>query len=1383
MNKAKVRATFIPNGTGAGSTLRYSIFISIDYSSLGNEPSIAQACAYPDFIATTKFTLMNSGAPIKGQQGKSFFCPEAINLWNFIFNSDLMKPPQLYFKEDIRSFQTDYPLEFIPEPAKIIDHFQSHYSYRLLNKLLNNRSEKKAFEHVLSKLQLNIDSRPPEIDDVKTLIRYINQDPAHHDNTYAIRLQNAQKIHVSEIISFFSNYPTLLRRLGLLFSYEIDSSLVPDGAEINVQLDPSAALQSIYEPEKPEVATVVEKKNNFFMAKPKPSKEDTYRNGLLNLQQKVSGKPRFCVTQTTAVEAAFKADAYLNKADKGNLPTITTNGIYIIDNYRKQEKDELDGSLKPKLFLEDILTGFRFDMKIVNPKPGKAVSWKSLSAKSSKYEFAIDNEQLFEAEEGWTNTDTKVTSQNKDGKNVEVVADILCHISGWGLNTENPLQKAAQTVKTKKNDEVIRTNKNQGTGDPVHDFLKDKIKITSRSIQSSFHPLRTGSTYQMRARLVCLDGYSISINEADSFTKNDENKNPVLRTNDFMFRRLESVGAPVFVLKHALYEGDVCGQNKKVIESKRGESEYTLVIRSKSNDCKTSEITERGLAPASTSWHLAEWQSAFDSATEYANADKLKRSIHFLPKIVENNGRKYWKERTGKFKANGDTNSKVPYIVDPLGQCFEIFCDENETYSLPFTSNSDLHFWKDSFDWWNIKTWNIVVREQRRRQSPGTIRGKNCIFSVDSWNRTVTILVAKGEDLKFKIRNFPMAISDFYKHHFIPTLVYQLLNEKADKSPEYLLAKDNIFTNQAKNETVQIRDNFLFAEREFRVVHAVKKPLFAPTFVNSPMIKRSWVPGDVSAALFTSTIHFPGKTSNKLDLFASWKDIGNGEKEPLNYENVYVDALLLNGYLEKDKNVTPEGSDIWLLGTIIDGGVETSVPLSPLPGVTLPAPPSGLKVKMIYDEKKKLLKFRGAMSLDDRSTLINKSSHAQYRSAIEEHFAKSNKEPSYIDVEKDFYARHDFGDTKHRIVEYTLKATSRFTEFFPAVSGQQDPADEYTASSKPVIVNIPSSQAPSTPNVAFIIPFFEWETETDGHFRSTRKGNRLRVYLEKPWFSSGENEKLAVIISSTPSYQVEKEGVISKWGRDVTTRGRNLSPLTPDNFKNSIGLAKNVTINDPRFKQRAYDKGAITNKIDRIFTAPIFDVKPDRDENGSINFWYSDIEFDDVNAYFPFVQLSVARYQKDSIPDEELSSAILCQFTQIAPTRSVSVSKSGNYLDINVFGSSYKADENSVKSEVHIRFLPKDSMVTDGSEIIYSLNDYDDANTSDSSWHLLTNSIVLKNGIVWRYKGIPRKRDGTILHDYLILIKEFETFSNQSHHKDPDKDPALRLTYGDVLDL
>ena len=940
----------------------------------------------------------------------------------------------------------------------------------------------------------------------------------------------------------------------------------------------------------------------------------------------------------------------------------------------------------------------------MSSKKNKSPIWKSLNSKSSAYKFLKSKEPIIETEieEGWTNTDTKAKTR-KNGQEVELVADILCHLNGWGLNSANPLQQEAQNVKVKDKNRKVH----EGTGDPVHDFLIDKFSVTSKSPKSSLHPLRIGSTYQLRARLVTIDGYSISMSEADTLMESD---NPVLRTSDFKFCRLESVGAPVFVLKEPIYDRDKCASDKTVKESKRGESEYILVIRSENNNSRTHGSTIRGLAPAGISWHLAEWQNAFDTDIEYADPSKLKRSKNYIPQIVNREGKKYWKERTGKFIANGDKNRNVPYIIDPLSQCFEILCDENQIYSLLYSNNSDLIFWKNNFDWWNIKTWEVVVKEQRKKQTSGTIRGKNCIFSVDSWNKTITILISKGEDLKFKIRTFPLDLSNFYSQQLFSSQVNSLLDKSVDRSLSAMQAKKDFYTKTTQVGTCPIREGLLFAEKEFRVVHAIKKPLYNPRFIGNTVIQRTWNPEEVSFALLTSTIFYPGKTSKKLELFASWQDKIDGgykgEKVIANsFNNIYIDEYKLNGRIEKSI-VSPGGFDNFILGEIEDYGgiisqtkyITTDITISSFDIlyycdanipilITLPSAVAhdgkSLNFKNVNSGIVTIQPFKKETVDGEPNKLLNKLDKFQLESdGI--NWVLKKVQPIYIDSEKTFYVKHNFSDSKHRIVEYKLKAGSRFVEFFPKQTLNETDDSEFSVFSETVKVNIPSSQAPAAPKVAFIIPFFEWEFKSN---ERRRMGNRLRIYLERPWLSSGEGEKLAIIISNQPKYEEEYEvskdhphgkyQYISKWGRDITTFGTNLLPLTAENFANKISIENNLTINNLLFKQRKIEKITevgkpsyvkITNDIKKPFAAIVYDVSLDSENN----YWYADIEFEGVNSYFPFIQLSIARYQRNSIPGEELSSNILCDFIQVAPTRTISYNKHGNYIDLSLFGSEYK---------------------------------------------------------------------------------------------------------------
>ena len=76
----------------------------------------------------------------------------------------------------------------------------------------------------------------------------------------------------------------------------------------------------------------------------------------------------------------------------------------------------------------------------------------------------------------------------------------------------------------------------------------------------------------------------------------------------------------------------------------------------------------------------------------------------------------------------------------------------------------------------------------------------------------------------------------------------------------------------------------------------------------------------------------------------------------------------------------------------------------------------------------------------------------------------------------------------------------RFREYFP-----QDQDLDFTRSSQPVKVDVPASARPAVPLVNYLMPTFGWQRQTQTNLkRSVRFGGGLRIYLERPWFSSGE---------------------------------------------------------------------------------------------------------------------------------------------------------------------------------------------------------------------------------------------------------------------------------------
>ncbi len=249
--------------------------------------------------------------------------------------------------------------------------------------------------------------------------------------------------------------------------------------------------------------------------------------------------------------------------------------------------------------------------------------------------------------------------------------------------------------------------------------------------------------------------------------------------------------------------------------------------------------------------------------------------------------------------------------------------------------------------------------------------------------------------------------------------------------------------------------------------------------------------------------------------------------------------------------------------------------------------------------------------------------------------------------------RHEFGDTKHRNVDYRIVGTTRFGDFFPPA--MVSTAEDITQTSEVTTLDILSSALPAVPNVQYVVPAFAW-TRTpppiEPRYESKRSGGGLRVYLDPPWFSSGEGELLAVVLSRGISPATAP--FVTHWGRDPLWHSPLM--LTRPNQQDFHGarMVKEVPLHPEDSEERT--------RVDVVG----YEVKV---EDGRC---YCDIELDPGLAYYPFVRLALARFQPDSVPDLELSRVVIADFIQLAPERVVSVVKlDANLFEVTVSGTTH----------------------------------------------------------------------------------------------------------------
>ena len=269
--------------------------------------------------------------------------------------------------------------------------------------------------------------------------------------------------------------------------------------------------------------------------------------------------------------------------------------------------------------------------------------------------------------------------------------------------------------------------------------------------------------------------------------------------------------------------------------------------------------------------------------------------------------------------------------------------------------------------------------------------------------------------------------------------------------------------------------------------------------------------------------------------------------------------------------------------------------------------------------------------------------------------------------------KHQFGDTKHRSIEYDLVATTRYREYFTGIietfvktnkpylltqTGFIDnPVSKNAADKK--LLNILSSARPAPPLVDYIVPSFNWiKTDKGTETVHMRTGN-IRIYLKRPWYSSGDGEKLAVLLP-IPNVMINKTQAMhcTVWGKDPVF---NSPELNQSNYpqKENFPFAAD------------YDTVMLSEDENSKMVIAAYNVLFDKEKQ----LHYADIPIDVKQAYFPFVRLCLARYQRDSVRKDGkdccLSNSVTVDWLQVVPVRYTALYFKGskNIFDVALRGT------------------------------------------------------------------------------------------------------------------
>jgi hypothetical protein len=433
-----------------------------------------------------------------------------------------------------------------------------------------------------------------------------------------------------------------------------------------------------------------------------------------------------------------------------------------------------------------------------------------------------------------------------------------------------------------------------------------------------------------------------------------------------------------------------------------------------------------------------------------------------------------------------------------------------------------------------------------------------------------------------------------------------------------------------------------------QLVYAVRRPLFTPTLLSfSPLRQLGWT----YAQLFGDIVYSP-KSTNKTDLRGTW-------------------------------------------GEPVDNGPGSGPPQGPgAPDATLA--PREATAFTIPSKQNELLKetdrFKGKHEFNDtKHRRVTYQGHATSR--FTEFFTGQTEiasvpapgtpvalrlpgspnlgiEPGSVKV-----TNKDGTHTYVENTDYKIESTTGRITFLP---GGPPTGSTVAVSFLPIVsrdtalypLNILSSARPASLTVPFIVPIYKWSAIAHAGSKtfSRRSPSALRVFVERPWWSSGNEELLGVVTwpgaekhrpaGFVPGLAIPdaQSQYVSDWGADPVFGGPALPSAHPQlaSFLNRVAEGKGLTIEEK--------PGIVVNVAGH-------EVKfaPDRD------LWYSDIRLETARAYTPMIRLALARYQPQSVPGAELGRIILADVMSLEPGRAVVVYRGGpGFLSkVTLVGYSY----------------------------------------------------------------------------------------------------------------
>jgi hypothetical protein len=1242
-------------------------------------------------------------------------------------------------------------------------------------------------------------------------------------------------IDFHKLVSTLGNYPELMRRLGLVIDLEVP---VPSGVSSSTvkvvpswaQDSPPSAFNTDFSPK---TACMLDVAKSRFFARPE-TPDSKIVNGLLNLSDEKSYPvvhvdvvgsalkmanladrlvsspalqthaasvvmhPMLLQTGTegskpesAGAQAATTQGAAVPAEPVASLPALRTTGFSVAHAGRAESLVNVfaKAALKNKAveantpdqvthYADDLVRGYRVDVW-----DSQSNAWHPLCQRKGTYNFFEANLTRQYDDEGFVQLG--VTQSAAPASAGEPPKDLYLQESmftwdGWSLSAPRPGKTIAPDGTPQRLDDAA-TAQQRATSD-------FKMVVTFVPQSGSLPRLRFGNTYRIRARVVDLAGNSLAHDAPDpaDFSK---------ATASHPYTRFEPVMAPLAVLTRTVNGTNSPGESlyRPVIRSNydKSASDYAPPYASLVSDPEYTAFALRLIAPPKTSQLMAERHSMFDSPS-----GAMKKNQATYDMISH--------EAEGAFMLDPVTRLpiqkklEIPYLPDPLcrGASFALLDSANHlAATVPGVS-----FYPSGSDWPDALPFLLKVSEGMGKTS----------WQWDDANRTLTVQLAKAEVVTFDVSSL-LGDGDLGTRNQQALGIWHWMQEAAPTN-----------LPQLRQNVVEGRLWMVTPARQIVLVHAVQQPLIAPQF---HLLTPNRHLGETFAYIVDDqSMPIDGKSTVKVDFEAAWQ-------EPLDDPSDPNGPKTLNGSAHvAEWKITPEQTAIEIKTAVaLPQGSPPSTATTPAAAKTktqVVAAPLAQQKTVTPEAKPATAVTMAPLIALKPGALIPKDVRAVRPIEM------------FPATQKFGYSwRHDFGDTKYRKVSYAAVATTRFADYFPI----KDPA-LLTRTSPTVDVDVPNSARPPLPQVLYAIPTFEWQKQTEVKVDkeglklgpltlptvkgigtvSQRLGGGLRVYLDRPWYGSGDGELLGVVVWPSPAQAqtgaaaLRPEAQIAKPHLEATQSGRGKETMTAQ-AKTVVGIA-NLTFEVPdllkhlitqwgmdpiwqtnplpqdlprleSFKNAAKTGTGLTleeladkpEPSPNYYRVAVVGYKPEYDKDRGL--WFCDIAIDFGASYFPFIRMALVRYQPISVENAHLSNVVLADFAQLAPDRAATLvydPKNPKRLDVAVTGLTYaasKAGKGPAEMEVTVEAKPVGA-------------------DADLGWVPVPEATVaLKpepSGTVtiWRSQVRLDRYKVPKLQELRLVIREYETFVADARGPQPagmtvvalpSTQAVRRLVYADVL--